>query len=101
MQKKLPALKHEESGSYAALAARPNPKRYVIAFMPALGAWLLRAEKQKGARLSATEMGRIRDQAPAIALRPAHIKALRESRGYDDVDPLRLKESWREFKSDI
>jgi hypothetical protein len=69
--------------------------------MPALGAWLLRAERQKGADLSPAEVARIRDGAPAIALRPRQVEALRESRGYDDVDPSRVYESWCEFKSDL
>ena len=101
MPKKPSLLQHEQSGPYAELASLPNPRRYVIAFMPALGAWLQRAEKQKGTDLSTVEVECIRDQAPAIALRPAQLKALREDRGYDDVDPLRVYESWREFKSDL
>jgi hypothetical protein len=101
MSKKPPPLRHEQSGPYAELAPYPNPRGFVIAFMPALGAWLQRAEKQKGAELSPAEVERIRDQAPAIALRPAQMKALREDRGYDDVDPLRVYESWCEFKSDL
>jgi hypothetical protein len=68
MSMKLLPLKHEESGPYAELASRPNPQGFLIAFMPALGAWLQRAEKQKGADLSATEVARIRDEAPADAL---------------------------------
>jgi len=101
MPKKPTPLKHEESGTYAELSSRPNPRGFVIAFMPALGAWLQRAEKQTGANLSATEVARIRDGAPAIALRPEQVEALREDRGYDDVDPSRVYESWCEFKSDL
>jgi hypothetical protein len=93
-------LKHEESGPYARLASRPNPQGFLIAFMPALGAWLQHAEKRKGADLSVSEVVRLRDAAPAIALRPAQVQALREDRGYEDVDPLRVYESWREFKSE-
>jgi hypothetical protein len=101
MAKKSKPLKHEASGPYAELASRPNPEGLIIAFMPALGAWLQRAEKQKGSDLSATEVARIRDSAPAIALRPEQLLALREDRGYEDVDPLRVHESWCEFKSDL
>src|SRR5947209_2738220 len=101
MPKKPLPLKHEQPGPYAELASRPNPRGFVIAFMPALGAWLQRAEKQEGAELSPAEVLRIRDQAPAIALRPEQMAALREDRGYDDVDPLRAYESWCEFKSDL
>ncbi len=101
MEKQATPLKHEESGPYAELATRPNPERLVIAFMPSLGAWLQRAEKQKGSDLSATEVARIRDGAPAIALHAEQLIALREDRGYEDVDPLRVYESWCEFKSEL
>lgn len=101
MPKKPLPLKHEQTGPYAELASRPNPRGFVIAFIPALGAWLQRAEKQKGAELSPSEVTRIRDQAPAAALRPDQLEALREERGYDDVAPLRVYESWCEFKSDL
>ena len=101
MAKRIRPLKHEESGPYGELSSRPNPESLVIAFIPALGAWLQRAEKQKGAALSPTEVARIRDAAPAIAVRREQLIALRKDREYDDVDPLRVYESWCEFKSDL
>jgi hypothetical protein len=69
--------------------------------MPALGALLQRAEKQRGTELSATEVVRIRDAAPSIALLLEQAQAMREERGYDDVEPSRVYESWREFKRDL
>jgi hypothetical protein len=80
------------------LASRPNPHGLVVVHTPALGTWLERAEKQKGTDLSETEVARIRDGAPAVALRPEQFQAMRDERGYDDLDLLRVYESWREFK---
>lgn len=101
MPKKPAPLKHEQIGAYAELAARPNPEGYTIAFVPSLAALLGHAEKQKRADLSATEVVRVRDRAPAIALRPQQHAALRVDRGYDDVDPSRAYESWCELKRDM
>ena len=47
MPQKPAPLKHEQTGPYSDLASRPNPRGYVIAFMPALGSWLLQAERKK------------------------------------------------------
>ena len=92
-------LVHEASGPYAELASRPNPDGFIIAFMPALGAWLLRAEREKGEPLTQDEVVRIRDGAPAIAIVTAQVEKLRESRGYEDVDPTDLWSSWQAFKT--
>lgn len=94
-------LRHEENGPYSELIGRPNPRRYIIAHIPALGVWLQRAWREIRRELTRTEIARIRDEAPAIALNAKQFKALRISRGYDDVDPTKVFESWIEFKSDL
>jgi hypothetical protein len=44
--------------------------------------------------LTRTEVKRLLDQAPAIALNATQVKKLAASRGYADVDPANLYESW-------
>jgi hypothetical protein len=86
-------LRHEEAAKYKDLAPRPNPKRYAIGFMPALGALLLSAESTKGSALTQSEVQRLLQEAPAIALTAAQVRKLGASRGYKDVDPTHLYES--------
>jgi hypothetical protein len=92
-------LRRNESGSYAELSRRPNPRGYVIAFTPPLVEWLERAEGVKGSDLSVTEVARIRDGAPAVALTAAQMKVLIESREISDVNPQMPYESWEKLKA--
>jgi hypothetical protein len=91
-------LRQDEVAAYKDLAARPNPRRFVISFMPALGALLLAAERNKGSALTRSEVRRLLNRAPAIALSAKQVKQLAASRGYADVDPADLYASWLAFK---
>jgi hypothetical protein len=93
-------LRRNENGAYAELSRRPNPRGYVIAFTPPLVEWLERAEGVKGSALSATEVARIRDGAPAVALTAEQMKALMDSREINDINPLSPYESWERLKAE-
>jgi hypothetical protein len=92
-------LRRNESGPFAELSRRPNPRGYVIAFTPPLVEWLERAEGVKGAVLSVTEVARVRDGAPAIALTKQQFQALMQSRGGKDIDPRSTHEDWERQKA--
>jgi hypothetical protein len=93
-------LKHEQNGPYAELIARDNPEGLIVVFMPSLYSWLTQAEESKGSALSPTEVTRIRDGAPTIAVTAEQAEKLRASRGYDDVDPHNAYESWQRMKDE-
>ena len=76
----------------------PNPDGLVVVHTPSLLSWLQRAEQQKGAALSETEVQRICDCAPSIALRPEQVEALKADRDYADIDPGNAWAAWHEFK---
>jgi hypothetical protein len=88
-------LKGGDHGAYADLAARALPEGLVIQFIPSLAALLTRAEQLKGAPLTESEVARVRDAAPAIVSRADAAEAVTESRGYADVDPANVWESWQ------
>ena len=92
-------LRRNESGPFAELSRRPNPRGYVIAFTPPLVEWLERAEGVKGAALSPTEVARVRDGAPAIALTKQQFQALMQSRGESDIDPQSTHAGWERYKA--
>ncbi len=98
MGKKRERLRHAQSGSFAELSALPNPDGLVVVHVPSLLSWLQRAEQKKGAALSPTEVQRIRDGAPSMALRPDQVKAMRAERDYADIDPSNAWEAWQESK---
>jgi hypothetical protein len=93
-------IEKDDTGVFADLAGRPNPKGLVIVVTPSLAALFAYAEREKGDRLSPTEAARIRDRAPAIAVTPKQAAALVESRGYEDVDPAHPYESWLRMNAD-
>jgi hypothetical protein len=80
-------LKELEVGSYAEIAARPNPQRFVIQPIPALVAILLSVEKKKGSRLTKLEVDAIRDEITVLVTAPEAAKAVDDRRGYKDIDP--------------
>lgn len=101
MAKKQPKpLQHEDTGTYAELAARPNPNDLTIVVTPSLAACFAYAEREKGATLSPTEAVRIRDRAPAVAVTTEQAAALAKERGYEDVDPSQPHESWLRMNAD-
>lgn len=95
---KLLPLRQNEAAAYRDVIRRPNPQGFAIAFIPALGALLLAAEREKRSELTRTEVKRMLDRAPAIALTTAQVKKLVASRGYADVEPADLYTSWRTFR---
>ena len=90
-----------EVGSYAELAARPNPKQLTIQPVPALAAVLLSVEKKKGAPLTQAETEAVRDKAAVIAMPPSAAKALEESRSYVDVNPARVWAEWQVLRKTL
>lgn len=65
-----------------------------IAFVPALVALLLAAEKRKGAPLSDREILAIRDNATAAIVTRDVEAALTQERGYPDIDPEDVLAQW-------
>jgi hypothetical protein len=97
-KKRTRRLRHEQSGSFSELSAVPNPEGLVVVHTPSLLSWLQRAEQQKGSALSPAEVQRIRDGAPAIALRPEQVEAMKAERGHADIDPGDAWATWQEYK---
>lgn len=95
MAKQLRPLRPEDEGTYAELSSRPNPQGLRIAHIPSLLSWLQRAERQKGSPLSPTEVARVCGLAPAIALRPEQVEAMRAERDYEDIDP---EDAWAQWQ---
>ncbi|MCC9609069.1 hypothetical protein LOC68_07085 [Blastopirellula sp. JC732] len=90
----------EETGSYLSLSAKPNPDKLHIVFSPSLGSLLSYATKEKGAPLTKGEVERILAKAPAIAVTKTQAIALRNDRGYEDIDPKRAYECWIEAQEE-
>jgi len=88
-------LKEFEVGSYAEIAARPNPRHFVIQPMPALVAILLSVEKKKGSPLTKQEVVTLRDKITVVVTEPADAKAVDDRRGYKDIDPSHAWEDWQ------
>ncbi|MEZ6139350.1 MAG: hypothetical protein R3B84_02155 [Zavarzinella sp.] len=100
MPKRKPALRHEDTGKYAELSLRANPDGLVLVFSPSLAALLSIAEREKRKPLTKTEVNRIKDSAPAIAVTSEQAAALVEDRGYEDVDPQRAFDNWQEMNEE-
>ena len=88
-------LKDLEVGSYAEIAARPNPQHFVIQPIPALVAILLSVEKKKGSPLTKLEVDALRDKITVLVAAPEAAKAVDERRGYKDIDPSHAWEEWQ------
>jgi nitrogen-specific signal transduction histidine kinase len=71
----------------------------VITPVPSLVATLLHEERKKGAPLTQHEVEVIRDQAPSIVMTRAQRAAVDEARGYLDIDPESVWESWRSARA--
>ncbi len=73
----------------------------LIVPVPSLLATLLRAEKDKGSRLTESEVLSIRDKCPSIAM-PVDVAAkVAEERGYDDIDPENPWEAWQAVRPSL
>jgi len=57
-----------ETGSFEELCSKDNPDMLVVSYNPPIEAMLERAAELKGETLSDTEIQRIRNSAPAIAI---------------------------------
>ena len=88
-------LKELEVGSYAEIAVRPNPNKYVIQFIPALVAILLSAERKNGAPLTQAQVELIRDRSSVMVASSGGSKAVEDRRGYQDLNP---RDVWREWQ---
>jgi hypothetical protein len=66
---------------------------------PSLVVQLLAAERGKGAPLTQSEVERLVDGCPAIAMDLSDVVALERSRGYADLEPRRAWEQWQLVRS--
>jgi len=67
----------------------------VPTIVPSLVALLASTERSKGTALTKSELERLVDEAPAIAMATADALALERSRGYADIEPQRAWEQWQ------
>ena len=70
----------------------------IIMPMPSLVSVLLRREQEKGSPLTEAEVLSIRDGCEAVAVPRDKVAAIVESRGYEDIDPERCWEQWKEVR---
>jgi hypothetical protein len=73
----------------------------VPVFIPALVVILLHSERQKGSPLTEQEVLNIRDNGACIMMPVEHIRALAESRGYEDLDPENVWAEWQQARTEI
>jgi len=78
-----------------------HPEETVLVFIPSLVATLLHAEREKGAPLARSEVLRIRDEAPVVAMHPSDLPAFEEQRGYRDIDPECCWEQWEQAREEL
>lgn len=78
-----------------------DDEELVLAFIPALVAVLLAAEREAGRPLTEAEVLDIRDGATCIAVRPEAMAAMAAERGYDDLDPELVWEQWQEARREL
>lgn len=79
--------------------ATDNP--LVPVFMPPLAKLLAHAEKLKGARLTKTEVERVRDHASCIMMQPGDASEMTTSRGYRDVEPENCWADWHRLRVEL
>jgi hypothetical protein len=82
----LESLHCGQVGRYADLKDKPNPDGLVLVFTPSLTDLLKEASRRQDG-LSAEEIRRIADEATVEAMTPEDAQAVRDMRGYHDVDP--------------
>jgi hypothetical protein len=70
-------------------------------FIPALVVLLHHAEGKKGSPLTEQEVLSIRDGGACVMLTVEHAIDLDEKRGYNDIDPERVWEQWREARTQL
>ena len=69
-------------------------EQLIPVFMPSLVSVLVRAEQEKGAPLTRTEVLSIRDAAVCVMVPMLGVPALEETRGYPDIDPENCWAEW-------
>jgi hypothetical protein len=70
----------------------------VPVFMPPLAMLLAHAEKSKGARITESEVMRIRDDAACIMMDAGDAERMTESRGFRDVQPDNCWSDWHRLR---
>jgi hypothetical protein len=88
-------LQEGDHGAYGELAGRTLPEGLVLLFMPSLAALLDQAEQLKGSSLTEEQVIRIRDAAQVVVTLAQPAAAVEENRGYADVSPANVWESWQ------
>jgi hypothetical protein len=94
------ALRRGEAGAYGELVKRPLPEGHRLFFIPSLAGMLFRAEKANGAALTEDQVLQIRDQTAVIVMQHDHVCAMEEKRGYVDIDPTDVWQSWLQLQED-
>ncbi|MDB0566545.1 hypothetical protein AB6Q13_11495 [Ralstonia solanacearum] len=92
-------LKELEVGSYAEMAARPNPQHLAVQPVPALAAILLSVERKKGEPLTKEEVEVLRDNVNVMVVSAEAAKAVEDKRGYTDIEPSRAWQEWQVLRS--
>lgn len=69
--------------------------------IPALVAVLLNTEDKKGSPLTQIEVIRIRDSANCMMMPRDVADKMKESRGYEDIDPENIWEEWQQVRLEL
>jgi len=94
-------LKELDTGAYAEVAKRPNPRRLILQHVPALTALLLAAERKKGTALTKTEVEFLRDIGTVMVVDSEGARAVEAQRGYKDIDPAQVWVEWQSLRSQL
>ena len=89
-----------KAGAYAELVKRPLPEGHQLFFIPSLAGMLFRAEQANGAALTEDQVLQNRDQTAVIVMRHEDVRAMEEKRGYVDIDPADVWQSWLRLQED-
>jgi hypothetical protein len=73
----------------------------VAVFIPALAPLLLRAERAKGSPLTEPEVIAIRDAANCVMIPRGATQAIRDERGYEDIDPEDCWVEWQRMRVEL
>lgn len=73
----------------------------VPVFTPPLIKLLLQKEKDKGAPLTREEVLETRNNATMILVKASEAEKMVRSRGYEDIDPDRTWEHWRQVRKSL
>lgn len=90
----MPAPGIGDCGEYRAFTGCSLPQNLTLVFIPSLATLLMRAQELAGAALTETQVLRIRDAAKVMIVGTDAARAMREERGYADIDPASAWPSW-------